>query len=240
MRLLLGAGAYGLALLALLVRPTRSLLIPQAPDHLSYAVHAGAACIYFCLYLLYVYERRNKPWLYDGKWSVAPFVIVGGLLAAATFGGLSIPTLIMTSNERSAASALAAIAEAQERFRSEDLDSDGLADYAAGLDELSEKAGGELPRPLAEALLAKERKPYRGYLFGSMGGTWGDGGYDHETSFGVEAVPQVYGKTGRASLFVTEDGAVWSRDLPESAGEATRIEPRDPAAEGWSRADTAP
>ena len=233
MRLLLAIAAYGVTLLALLVQPKQSVVVPTAPDQVSYAVHAGALCIFLCLYHLYAYERRVRPDIYHGRRSAGLFMGVGVLLGFATAMGLPFAREIIagrtiSGDEAAAVDALRRIAAAQERFRSEDLDGDGERDYAEGLGELASADGLEFPEGLSEAIRSARPKQWRGYYFAPMRGGW-DGPFEGAERFGVQAVPADYGRTGIRTFYIAGGGIVYGRDI---GGAPVIIEPRE-VGEDW-------
>jgi len=239
MRLLLAIAACGVTLLALLVQPRQSVVIPTGPDHVSYAVHAGALCIFLCLYLLYAYEKRVRPDIYHGRRSAGLFMGAGVLLGFATAMGMPFTRELLagrtiSGNESAAVNALRRIAAGQERFRSEDLDGDGGRDYAEGLGELTSVEGLAFPEGLPEAIRSIRPKQWRGYYFAPMRGGW-DGPFESSERYGVQAVPAEYGRTGVRTFYVTGGGGgggggvVYGRDI---GGAPVIIEPRD-VGENW-------
>ena len=235
MRVLLGLSACGVSLLALLVQPAHSVVVPTAPDQMSYAMHAGALAVFGGLYLLYVYERRARPDLYEGRASAGPFMGVG--VAAAFLAVLALPAARdivsgreISEDEDAVVVALRAVVRAQGRFRDGDLDGDGSADYAEDLAELASFAAGELPAKLPQALRSPRPTAYRGYHFAAMRGGW-DGPFDPLRGFGAQASPAEHGRTGVLTFYVTADAKVYGKD---TGGAPVLVVPRDPVPSGWS------
>lgn len=129
---------------------------------------------------------------------VALLCVVGSILATA-----AMPNLVRAEkarNEASAVAALRAIAAAQERFRQEDADGDGAADYA-DLGELGRAhlLDASLVTGIHEGYLievaASRTEPTRRYLATATPIAAGQSG---DRSFAINQAGAVYVRAGRA------------------------------------------
>jgi hypothetical protein len=151
---------------------------------------------------------------------------------------------------------------AQARFREQDFDRDGVAEFAPGI--LSDPgqfnglywpdAPGE-PESIVGELIARanadgynfdgtdhEPEPYLGYYFRILtrqGANAPGGAYDYVINgnmvagHAAVAFPAAYGETGVMTFLVNEAGTVWEADLgPDTLAVAGAIESLDPG-EGW-------
>ncbi len=125
---------------------------------------------------------------------VALLCVVGSILATA-----AMPNLVRAEkarNESAAVTALRAIAAAQERFRAEDGDGDGVADYG----DLGELGRAHLLDPSLVTGIQE------GYLF-----EVGASRVDPERRFLATASPMAPGQSGERYFAINHAGAVYVR-----------------------------
>ncbi len=146
-------------------------------------------------------------------------------------------------NERHPPAFLRTLVSAEEDFRDNDRDGNGVRDYwtadVAGLHALLAPAGpGRVEMmKLIDASMARAdggrpgAVPIAGYLYRAMES---DGSGRHPARFGFCAYPAEYGRTGRATFIVSESGTVYRSD---TRGNPVLRWPADPAREGWAKAD---
>ena len=171
----------------------------------------------------------------------------------------------IASNEQHASEAIRKIQEAVVAFRKDDADGNQVQDYWTA-DVTGLHTYGVLPKELAEADAAPLKplvptpKPYHGYYFIALEGddtvmppnevvnydppprayrkvTDQKGEKVHNYSYyGFCAYPAEYGKSGKQTFVVYEEGTVYKFD---AKGEVTKLLPRGIVRPevGWSKAD---
>lgn len=173
----------------------------------------------------------------------AAFLAIGAVLTwiiAVTIGRLRASD--RASNERAASMALRELASAEDAFRTDDRDRNGVHDFwtgdVSGLYSLDPGAGALklIPREIAEADAAPLKPlvpapvPFKGYLFRVLeadhaesdpgnqryqqdtGGEPPMGKVHHLRKFGVIAYPARFGTDGKYSFLVSETHSVFRKD----------------------------
>jgi hypothetical protein len=187
-------------------------------------------------------------------------IVISSILLAALVGvGLFVGIVFWQkqrqySNERTAEDTLQLLIDAEEDFRGNDRDGNGIADFLtgdiAGLYSFRATRDGKeahlIPREVAEADAAPLKPlvpmpiPYRGYLFRALDtdrssdppdnyrqATDKEGGKVHHPSkFGFVAYPVRFGETGRFS-FIANQGGFTHRLRAD--GSSLRDWPKDPS-----------
>jgi hypothetical protein len=180
--------------------------------------------------------RRGLPGWIKG---LACCSLAGLVLAIAAAAGLvwlnsSITARRARAMEWTAAANLRSYAAAQEQYR---LLEGAYADRVALLVEKPGPDGRPLNLlPFLIAAAARpEGAPYAGYRYAEMKTVAGRP-VDWKNEFALSAYPQgsEEGASGKRSLIISTDGAVWSRECAEGAGPTDDF-PADPAARGWRR-----
>jgi hypothetical protein len=135
--------------------------------------------------------------------------------------------------------------DAQREYAMNDLDGDGIAEYAQKFisdpgmkNGLYWKADGQAPSPLGELVAqanaegyardtAGKQTPYHGYYFKilkSQGVNAAGGAYDYVINgdmiggFALVAYPAEYGNSGVMTFIVNHDGVVYQKDLGPDTG----------------------
>jgi hypothetical protein len=173
-----------------------------------------------------------------------------GVLAALLLLACAVPVFLpepnrqSRSNERSAATTLLALSAAEEDFRQNDRDENGVPDYwradvaglyvvkakneAIRLIELSCAAADDRP-----IIPAGPRAPKAGYWFRAMRFAGED--KPHATRFAFCAFPDQYPGTGRFTYIIRHGRVIFGKDLGKGGG--IDVWPGDPEGEGWRRLD---
>lgn len=129
-----------------------------------------------------------------------------------------------------ASSTLEHITEFQERFRKDDLDRNGRADYWRGeLRRLLTLTEGALPYARLEGAADLE-EPFQVRAIGFPNESRPD-----PSRFAACCFPVKYAPGIRSHYVVREDGVVWKKDLGHADG--IDVYPADPLGEGWSKVD---
>ncbi|MCC7325719.1 MAG: DUF2950 domain-containing protein [Burkholderiales bacterium] len=165
-------------------------------------------------------------------------------------------------NELSTIKVLQAIVDAQREYAAEDLDGDGVAQYARRLISSPGKRdglywpvkAGEKPSPLGQLVAGASAegygggkkagpRPFHGYYFRALKGqaaSAGSAAYDYVVQgraiggFAVIAYPAKYGSSGIMTFMVNQDGKVFQADLgPSTQAKASAMQKFDPG-KGWS------
>jgi hypothetical protein len=203
----------------------------------------------------------------DDDWAFpAPIVRKGGKWSFdAAAGREEILNRRVGRNELDTIQTLLAIVDAQREYATQDVDGDGLNDYATRFASTPgtrdglywETPDGAPPSPLGP-LVAKavsegysehvkrgKVEPYHGYLFRmltSQGPHASGGAYDYIINghlfggFAAIAYPAEYGTSGVKSFIVNHEGVVYEKDLgTSSASVAAKVTSFDPG-EGWTKA----
>jgi hypothetical protein len=164
----------------------------------------------------------------------------------------------ISANEHAAIASLKALVSAENDFKKNDRDGNGLHDFWVGdlsglyrfmhtnkeikLIDKSLADADAAPLKMASLAPLKIDKPVprSGYLFTVLA-KYGDndktepyhsGGFRNEHKFGFAAYPAEYGKSGRATFVVGESGTVWKKDLGGKPPEAFL---ESPWRENWDR-----
>ena len=165
-------------------------------------------------------------------------------------------------NELSTIKALQAIVDAQREYAAEDVNGDGVAEYARKFISSPGKRdglywpakAGEKPSPLGQLAAGASAegygggkkagsRPFHGYYFRALKGQAASAGstaYDYVVrgraigGFAVIAYPAKYGSSGIMTFIVNQDGKVFQADLgPSTQAKASAIQRFD-TGKGWS------
>lgn len=199
-------------------------------------------------------------WTRADEWGMVSRTLSSYPLPAADLTGAAVPFLIASAtlpeilkgrkanNESSAASDLAAIADAQKIYKLADWDGDDVYTFAHTLQELT--ARGLLDERIAgaEVRTGAFALPKNGYLFRLLpaqgkaapggeknylvNGKWVNG-------FAVLAWPSEYPKSGDRTFMVGPDGKIWQTDYGVFTPAASKnVQSYDPdPAQGWRKPD---
>jgi hypothetical protein len=169
-------------------------------------------------------------------------------------------------NELSAMKTCLAIMDAEREYATRDLDADGVPEYAAHFVSEPGKrdglywptSGTETPSPLGALLAAaadegytqsgeRTLEPYNGYYYRILtrqGNNAKGGARDYEVKgklmggLALLAYPARYGASGVATFIVSDDGAIYEKNLgPETQAIVSAITAFDPGA-GWKKNDS--
>jgi hypothetical protein len=168
-------------------------------------------------------------------------------------------------NELSAMKTCLAIMDAEREYATRDLDADGVPEYAAHFVSEPGKrdglywptSGNEPPSPLGALLAAaadegytqpgaRTLEPYNGYYYRILtrqGKNAEGGAQDYEVKgklmggLALLAYPARYGASGFATFMVSDDGAIYEKNLgPETQAIVSAITAFDPGA-GWKKSN---
>lgn len=202
-----------------------------------------------------------------GKGRLWGWLVIGGALLIVAF--LAVPSLLHNlgmssgSGESAIVAMLKTVGTAEQTWRLNDLDGNGIQDYwtldAAGMACLPDGAGN--PRQHISMDLARadagsggryldrlgQPLPKSGYFLRAVVqdadgeplavDTDGDGKATSNTDhFAFCGYPDEYGEDARFTFLLTDDGALWRKDLGPQGRGIYKL-PADPQSEGWSRAD---
>jgi len=186
--------------------------------------------------------------------SIRGSLIVTGLILAVVLGGMAIAQpaarrkankekallMLVEENEKKVVEALRKIETAQRKWRGEDVDGNGVSDYAADYALLysfsrASRPVGLIDRGVAEASVDRsDGRPFAGYRFGNMTGGEMRGTYHPRTAYGVCARPAEPQETGRHTFILNTTG-IYRKDRGDATSIVMTFPNVDDQAQGWKK-----
>ena len=158
----------------------------------------------------------------------------------AVIAAIAIPSLLgarISSNEGVAAAGLRAAAGAQNMYRRNDWDGDLVYEYAYPFTDLNtEQDASTKPIKLIDDAFANAAKdgsgpapnviPKAGYIYIDLtaddgGDAYADANGNYIAGYGLCAVPNTYGRTGRQTFVINIQGTVYQKDVNNAPGVTT-------------------